>query len=76
MAATDIVKGVVGLTKVTLGIDKADDKTIQTRTDICLVCAALNRRGTTINGYKCKLCGCWITKKVKLSKQSCPLGKW
>lgn len=25
---------------------------------------------------KCKLCGCYMTMKTRLSGESCPVGKW
>lgn len=41
------------------------------RLAICMECPELIK--TTKN---CKLCGCFMTQKVKLPHSSCPVGKW
>lgn len=79
-----IANGTVGLGKVLLRIDIADDTDIKARRDICRECehatknaARLDRptKGLTVRS-KCDLCKCYIQAKTQLKKESCPLEKW
>lgn len=78
MKLTDIIHGVFGITKSTLGIDKADEKLVITRLSICKGCEYLKYK--EINGkiysVKCGHCGCYLKHKLKLSTENCPVGKW
>lgn len=41
------------------------------RLDICNKCQFLDK-----NGGRCTECGCFVTIKVKMHFESCPLDKW
>ena len=43
----------------------------QKRLDICNKCPSLDK-----SGGRCEECGCFVTVKVKLDFESCPLKKW
>jgi hypothetical protein len=58
-------KGAVGLTKVALGVDRAEDSLISQRRKVCEACEHLK-------GGTCVLCGCWYSQKVKLAGEQCP----
>ena len=48
-----------------------DESLIQKRYSICQECPEL------ISLTKqCKLCGCWMPGKTRLSSAECPVGKW
>ena len=48
-----------------------DEKTMQSRLEICNTCEFLIKKTTT-----CKKCGCFMVAKTKLANATCPLGKW
>ena len=64
-----MIKGAVAFTKANLGIDAADDDTIDKRLAICQSCQDNNR-------WHCEDCGCIISEKVRLKSQECPQLKW
>jgi hypothetical protein len=74
-SARDILKGSVGLTKVALGIDKADPELSEKRIEICNRCDRLIKSDDP-KKHRCGVCKCWVSKKSKLSKEKCPLNKW
>ena len=49
----------------------ADEKTSETRFDICKLCPELISLTS-----QCKKCGCFMALKTKIKAASCPLGKW
>lgn len=49
----------------------ADTDIAKQRLDTCLRCPRLNTHTNT-----CKECGCFVHAKTKLTRASCPLGKW
>ncbi len=51
--------------------DRAPEEEAQRRFEICKACPELIKLTT-----QCKKCGCVMAGKVKLSKASCPIGKW
>jgi hypothetical protein len=69
-----VAKGVVGLTKAALGIDKADDAEIERRQGICATCPNAKLLAGVVN--RCALCGCAIRAKVRIKGEKCPAGKW
>lgn len=79
-----IKKGIIGLTKVALGIDTDSPDNIKRKRDICRVCefATLNKERlnrptkglTTLS--RCIKCNCFIAAKSKLKSESCPDGRW
>lgn len=73
--ARDIIRGVHGLTKVALGIDKADPELAEKRIEICNRCDRLIKSDDP-KKHRCGVCKCWVSKKSKLSKEKCPLNKW
>jgi len=65
-----LLQGSAGLLKAELGIDAADDATIENRKAICLNC-------DNYDFGVCNDCGCFCAAKVKLKSGSpCPQGKW
>jgi hypothetical protein len=68
MRVQAVIRGVVGLTKVALSIDKADDAVIESRRAICQACRP--DKGV------CDKCGCLIAAKTRLKGEQCPIGKW
>lgn len=75
-------KGIAGLTKAALGIDRADPATIESRRDICRGCefATRNPKFADSKGLtsfsRCLKCSCLIAAKTNLVNESCPLAKW
>jgi hypothetical protein len=49
----------------------ADESVAKERYDICLSCPELIKLTK-----QCKKCGCFMSKKTKLEKAVCPIGKW
>ena len=41
------------------------------RLGVCRDCPFLN-----FEKWNCKVCGCYVTKKTKMSTEKCPKGKW
>jgi len=41
------------------------------RLEMCKACPEFKKKST-----QCKICGCVMSKKVKISSASCPLNKW
>lgn len=72
-----ITKGVVGLTKAVLGIDRADEQTIEARRSLCRSC---DRAEPCIrNAHQfciCKECGCLLKAKTSVKSEVCPIGRW
>ncbi len=64
-----IAKGVIGLAKATLGIDRADATTIARRNTLCSECPKLIRTAGVLR--RCGVCGCIIVAKIRLASQSC-----
>lgn len=68
-----ISRGVTGLTKAgvaaTTGIGAADEETAKKRYDTCLACDKYKH-------WRCQECGCFISAKVRVADEKCPLGKW
>lgn len=53
---------------------KASKLEVEMRLHECLSC--INLDNTKKPWEHCNLCGCPVRKKVKLSSESCPAGKW
>lgn len=72
------LRGVRGLAKSAMGIDKPDDPTVQKRRKICEACPRLSKNSTGIitKRSKCMECTCYYIAKTRLQKEKCPLGKW
>jgi len=81
---TKIARGAIGVAKAVIGVDRANDATVQTRRDVCRECphakrnhARMNRptKGLT-NLSQCARCECFIVAKTLLAGEKCPEGKW
>ena len=48
-------------------------KSIKDRFDICKECPSL---AASKLGLKCSKCGCFISLKIAVKSQYCPIGKW
>ena len=48
------------------------------RLDECCLCGHFGSRDNPPNPNKwiCSECGCYVTKKAKMSTEKCPIGKW
>lgn len=64
-----MAKGAVGLAKTAVGVDQADDEAVAARWDECSGCSR-NEAGV------CGECGCHLSAKVRLTRESCPIGRW
>lgn len=64
-----IVNGITGITKSTLGFDRATDETILNRKIICNQCKFKQKN-------KCNICGCYVNIKVKINNEKCPKDFW
>ncbi len=64
-----IANGFIGLTKVALGIDRADAQTVDFRYEVCRVCPRVKRSLNLL--MRCGVCGCYIPAKIRLNTQSC-----
>jgi len=79
-----VVNGIVGLTKVALRIDIADNKTIEERRTICRQCEYATRNNNPkfdkFNGLtnfsRCTKCQCNIKAKTQGKASACPIKKW
>lgn len=65
-----IARGVVGLAKAALGVDKADDAEIERRLSLCLACEHVKATLGVVN--RCDLCGCAIKAKIRIKGEACP----
>lgn len=54
-----------------INADYVSKELAEERLSLCKACPELIPLTST-----CKKCGCFMVAKVKLSKASCPLGKW
>jgi hypothetical protein len=68
----NIKKGVIGLSKWLLRLDRATAKLSLSRLKVCKTCE-YNTNGSL---PRCKLCGCALLAKTKLQSEKCPAGKW
>ena len=68
-----LIKGGAKLLKAELGIDAADEATMETRKALCLDCpiydfgVCLEEKGG---------CGCFVAAKIRIEGEECPKGKW
>jgi len=53
------------------GFKLVEEQTSAARFEICKACPELQKETN-----QCKVCGCFMVKKVKVSGASCPLNKW
>src|ERR1035437_3778824 len=79
-----IARGVIGLSKVLLGINLAPKEIIDARRNVCRKCSHSTKNNdpkfSKHNGLtsfsKCDLCLCYISAKSQLEAEKCPLDKW
>jgi hypothetical protein len=68
-----IVHGAVGLAKAALGVDRADEETIQKRRAICRECPhAIPCPLLANKKCRCELCGCLLSAKTVVAGEVCP----
>ena len=76
---SNYIAGVISYMKATLGerfgCFLADELVIAKRYQQCSSCSqsTFSSSGTL---HKCKICGCFLTKKIILSSATCPLKVW
>lgn len=78
MTTGDVLAGVVGLSKVAAGIDRASMGTVAFRRGVCRNCEHATvhiSRGLT-SMSRCLLCGCFIGAKTRIRSERCPTRKW
>jgi len=68
-----LIKGGAQLLKAELGVDAADEATMETRKALCLECPTYDF-GVCIEEEGG--CGCFVAAKIKLEGEECPKGKW
>lgn len=64
-----MAKGAVGLAKTAVGVDQAGEETVAARWAVCEGCDS-NSAGV------CGECGCHLSAKVRLTRESCPIERW
>ncbi|MCC7205583.1 MAG: hypothetical protein IT441_10920 [Phycisphaeraceae bacterium] len=69
-----VVRGLVGLAKSHLGIDRSPDDLIARRWQVCSSNATGPHR--CCDAGLCTACGCHISAKIRIASEACPLGKW
>ncbi|MCC7408883.1 MAG: hypothetical protein IT442_12480 [Phycisphaeraceae bacterium] len=69
-----VVRGLVGLAKSHLGIDRSPDDLIAHRWQVC----SSNAHGPNrcCDAGLCTACGCHVSSKIRIASEVCPLGKW
>ena len=65
-----IARGAVGLAKNLFGVEQASEEEKARRLEICSTCPNLVKEKT------CRLCGCWVEQKTRISGERCPAGHW
>lgn len=68
-----ILHGAAGLAKAALGINRADDATIDRRK---AACAACEHSGRSMGVVTCSICRCALAAKTVNADEHCPVGKW
>jgi ribosomal protein L37AE/L43A len=73
-----IIKGIKGVSKAKLGIDKTPTEIASARLNICRKCPALLKSKTRLGNEKwmCSKCGCNLKLKVQINEEQCPIKKW
>lgn len=72
-----IIHGAIGLAKAAIGIDLADEATIEARRAICRACPhAMPHEKNPAKFGACEKCGCRLQAKTAIASESCPIGKW
>jgi hypothetical protein len=86
--AGKIAKGIKGLAKAALRIDRADPEFVQQRNEICKACPVArkcSKNSTTVcwcgnlmDGIagKSTACGCFLPAKLRIKSETCPLNNW
>lgn len=78
MKGEDIVRGIKGLTKAALQLDKANEDIMNTRLEICKKCEYKTKE-ESLSGkilFRCKKCRCFLKAKVRIKSEKCPINKW
>ena len=71
------IHGAVSLAKAVLQIDRAPDRLIVQRREICRDCAhAIPCPGSAVRNCRCRLCNCVLGAKTSLAGETCPAGLW
>ena len=68
-----LIKGISGLSKAALDIDRADQDTIKQREEQCNGCPY---QKYTLGIERCGDCGCVLRAKRKIKSEKCPQNKW
>jgi hypothetical protein len=64
-----VLKSLEGMAKN--GVLMATEEKAQSRMQICSTCTCFE-----VASARCKLCGCFMTTKVRLDASKCPANKW
>ena len=64
-----VLKSLEGMVKN--GVLMATEEKAQSRMQICSTCTCFE-----VASARCKLCGCFMTTKVRLEASKCPADKW
>lgn len=82
MSFADYLRGAVGLTKATVGIDRADPATVAWRLHWCMACDELYNAPASTQFFHqfgpqaCRQCGCFVKAKARIRREGCPLARW
>lgn len=66
-----VATGAAGLAAEALGVGKADRATAAARWAVCSTCVRFDLGKCAAKG-----CGCHLSAKVRLARETCPLGRW
>lgn len=55
------------------GVFFAPKDVVHARIDICAACPHTTH---TMGVWRCQVCGCGLTLKLRMAASSCPIGKW
>lgn len=70
MSLSRFIRGAIGVTKATLGIDVAPASVVVGRRKECHRCPE------RVHGGVCRACGCAIKPKTMVDSEVCPKGRW
>jgi hypothetical protein len=69
MSCCNKIKGAIKLAQSELGVGISPPDLTAERRKICEGCPEWEHG-------KCRVCGCYTFAKTRLTKETCPLGKW
>jgi hypothetical protein len=71
LTARRAVSGAAGLAAEAFGVGAADRATAEARWATCMTCARFDLGKCAAKG-----CGCHLSAKVRIARETCPIGRW